>query len=165
MEKNKSFDVLRQDFPDISEEYLKKIVGYPQKVSALYTKVGIENLMKICIENPMNIDFSKTNFLQKGSKAVRIRVDGEITPIEPVNGTDFGLQEMYQLLEVELIQPLYLINDKVMIVDEEGALKSDRQINWIAFWVFADSVLRGEAIYAPYPIYGNVLLINDNEFK
>lgn len=158
MEKDEIFVQLRQDFPNVSGKYLKEIAGYPSKVSALYMKVRIEKLM--------DIDFPEADeFLQEGGKAFRIEISEEVSEIEPKNGTDFGLQEMYQLTGAKVIQPLYLINDRVMIVDEEGALKDDRRINWIASWIFAEAVLRSEAAFSPYFIYGNVLLINDNQFK
>lgn len=158
MEKDEIFALMCQDFPDLSEEYLKKIAGYPQKVSALYMKVGIEKLLNIDLPNA-------DAFLQKGSTAHRIGINEEISKIKPGNDTDFRLHEMYRLTGARVIQPLYLINDRVMIVDEEGALKDDRRINWIASWLFAEAALRGEISFSPYFIYGNVLLINDNQFK
>ena len=42
--------------------------------------------------------------------------------IEPANGTDFQLSELYGYLEAEIIQTLYLTNDIVMLIDEESKL-------------------------------------------
>lgn len=58
-----------------------------------------------------------------------IKPNGEITEITPVNGTDFSLDECYALLECEMVEVVGLSDGRVMILDEEGKLKDEFEIN------------------------------------
>ena len=56
-------------------------------------------------------------------KAQLIKPNGEIVDIQPDNGKDFKLRELYSLIDCELVEIVYLPNKKIMVVDEEGKLK------------------------------------------
>ena len=55
-------------------------------------------------------------------KARLIKEDGRLTEIEPKNGTDFKLKELQDYIG-GLIEIVYLPNEFILIVDEEGLLK------------------------------------------
>lgn len=50
---------------------------------------------------------------------VIIKADGSITPYEPKNGTDYQLEEMQEIVG-GWIEILYMDNDHIMVVNEEG---------------------------------------------
>lgn len=85
--------------------------------------------------------------------AYLLKVDGAKIEVTPNNGTDFTLAEMYKLIGCELIEIVYLPNDKIMIVDEEGWLKADPIYNQFA------SDISG------CDIEGNVIVCNDDMVK
>ena len=62
-------------------------------------------------------------------KAKLIKVSGEVMEIEPKNGTDFKLDELHEHLNCSLIEVIYLNQDDIMVVDEEGKLTSNNVIN------------------------------------
>jgi hypothetical protein len=50
--------------------------------------------------------------------------------VEPKNGTDFQLEECYQLLDCRSIELLFLRDsERIMIIDEEGKLKPNPVAN------------------------------------
>jgi len=63
------------------------------------------------------------------SKAQLIKPTGEITEIQPANRTDFTLQECYELIKCDMIEIVNLIDGRIMLIDEEGKLKNEFQIN------------------------------------
>lgn len=75
--------------------------------------------------------------------------------ITPKNGKNFGLQELYDLLDCDLVQVVYLGDDapnNIMIVDEESKLKEGAQLNLLGsvyfnhqFGMLADQIV-GKAI-------------------
>lgn len=69
--------------------------------------------------------------------------NGEILDVEPKNGKKFQLEELYRMLDCELVEVVFLRNEMLMLIDEEGKLtKSDinpwatmvlhssRRLNW-----------------------------------
>ena len=52
-----------------------------------------------------------------------MKADGTSEFIEPKNGTDFKLQELYDILNCSTIQTVYLADGKLMILDEDGKYK------------------------------------------
>lgn len=62
-------------------------------------------------------------------KAKLLKVSGEVMEIEPKNGTDFKLDELYEHLNCSLIEVIYLNQDEIMVVYEEGKLTSNNVIN------------------------------------
>jgi hypothetical protein len=72
----------------------------------------------------------------------------EPTEIVPANGSDFTLQELYNAIGCEMIEIVYLPNDIILIVDEEGMLKPNPVINRLASH-FAHQRIVGNAILCP----------------
>ena len=62
-------------------------------------------------------------------KAKLLKVSGEVMEIEPKNGTDFTLDELHEHLQCSLIEVIYLNQDDIMVVDDEGKLASNNVIN------------------------------------
>ena len=62
-------------------------------------------------------------------KAKLLKVSGEVIEIEPKNGTDFKLDELYKHLNCSLVEVINLNQDDIMIVDEEGKWASNNVIN------------------------------------
>ena len=62
-------------------------------------------------------------------KAKLLKVSGEVMEIEPKNGTDFKLDELYEHLQCSLVEVINLNQDDIMVVDEEGKWASNNVIN------------------------------------
>lgn len=62
-------------------------------------------------------------------KAKLLKVSGEVMEIEPKNGTDFKLDELYKHLQCSLVDVINLNQDDIMVVDDEGKLKANNVIN------------------------------------
>ena len=62
-------------------------------------------------------------------KAKLLKVSGEVMEIEPKNGTDFKLDELYKHLQCRLVQIIHLNKGDIMVVDEEGKWASNNVIN------------------------------------
>ena len=58
-------------------------------------------------------------------KAKLLKVSGEVMEIEPKNGTDFKLDELYKYLQCSLVEVINLNQDDIMVVDEEGKYTSN----------------------------------------
>ncbi len=84
--------------------------------------------------------------------ATIIKINGEKENIEPENGKVFTLKELQQTVN-GLIEIVYLNEDKLMVVDEEGLLKADPCLNIEA------SKIAGQ------PIVGQVIIIERNQIK
>lgn len=99
----------------------------------------------------------------KDKSAVRIKTNGIVDDVIPRNGSDFSLEEMYTLINTDIIETVYLPGDKVMIVDEEGGLRTDRKVNWMATKIVTDIELKIGRI--PTFIFGDVMIINQSQIK
>ena len=64
-----------------------------------------------------------------------------------------SLDECYKAIDCELVELIHVTPNVIMIVDEEGSLKMNRQINPVA------SAIMG------YNIYGNIILTHTSNFK
>lgn len=62
-------------------------------------------------------------------KAKLLKASGEVMEIEPKNGTDFKLDELYEHLNCSLVEVINLNQDDIMVVDDEGKLKSNNVVN------------------------------------
>ena len=62
-------------------------------------------------------------------KAKLLKASGEVVEIEPKNGTDFKLDELYEHLKCSLVEVINLNQDDIMVVDEEGKWSSNNVIN------------------------------------
>lgn len=108
-------------------------------------------------------NLSGRNYLELGSPAVRIRVDGIVDDISPKNGSDFSLEELYSLIGQDIVEHVYLPNDKLLIVDEEGLYRSPLEINWLATQIVSKAAL--SVGRQPTFIFGTVLLVNNEQIK
>ena len=117
-----------------------------------------------------------------------IKHDGTTSEVEPSNGTDFGLYELYKLLDCQTIEHIALANGKSMICDEEAKMRNDwhKRINVRATQLFKDGrmtrsermaeaeVLRASGTFvidliddddSGDSIVGNVLVCEPNQFR
>lgn len=62
-------------------------------------------------------------------KAKLLKVSGEVVEIEPKNGTNFTLDELYEHLNCSLVEVINLNQDDIMVVDEEGKWTSNNVVN------------------------------------
>ena len=62
-------------------------------------------------------------------KAKLLKASGEVMEIEPKNGTDFKLDELYEHLQCSLVEVININQDDIMVVDEEGKLASNNVVN------------------------------------
>jgi hypothetical protein len=87
-------------------------------------------------------------------------VTQECVDVLPVNGKDFKLAELYQHCSCDLIQIVEIphkmtgLKSKskwVMVIDEEGKVKSDTVLNHLATTLYHDSwdVIVGDVLVCP----------------
>lgn len=86
-----------------------------------------------------------------------IKVPDEVVDVEPMNGTDFSLEELRSFVG-GYIEVLDLYDDEMMVVNEEGKLKG-LPINEMATWYLLDNSRYSDVIV------GNVLICNTNQIK
>ena len=88
--------------------------------------------------------------------AIIIKTNGEIEHTEPANGSVFSLKELQQSVG-GYIQIVSITagehSGRLMVVDEEGKLKTDAQINIVA------SRIAGQ------PIVGQVIIIDKDQIE
>ena len=95
---------------------------------------------------------------------LRIDVDGVVTEIKPNNAAEgYSLKEMYKMCNTDIVEHLYLPTKKILIVDEEGALKEGRKINWEITKLVAPLVLANGG--NPFFIFGNVMLVDKKNVR
>ncbi len=88
-------------------------------------------------------------------QAILIHEDSKTESIKPENGKDFSLQELYKLLNCELVEIVYIRNsNKILIIDEEGKLKPNPILN-----------LKATQMCPPHTIVGKAVLCNKSMFK
>lgn len=96
---------------------------------------------------------------------LRIDVNGVVTEIKPKDATEgYNLEEMYEMCNTNIIEILYLSENKILIIDEEGALKKDRKINWEATKLLSQVVLAMGRNPSTF-IFGNVMLIDQKNVQ
>jgi hypothetical protein len=62
-----------------------------------------------------------------------LRTDGTSTEVQPKNGTNYSLEELYELLGCEMIEVVYTQdNNTILICDEEGTFVASPQRNHAA---------------------------------
>ncbi len=82
---------------------------------------------------------------------------GTIREIQPLNGTDFTLEECYDLIHCHTIET-YNLGDMLIICDENGRMSSDNGVNHALNNYLTD---KG---YKDFPIFvGNCMLIKSNK--
>ena len=62
-------------------------------------------------------------------KAKLLKASGEVMEIEPKNGTDFKLDELYTHLQCSLVEVININQDDIMVVDGEGKWASNNVVN------------------------------------
>ena len=95
--------------------------------------------------------------LLNSESATQITTDGEITEVKPAEGKIFTLKEFYKHTNCDIVEFVYLPNDKIMVVDEEGRLRQNQKINLLATLIVSHL---GKKFM---PICGDVLIINQNQ--
>lgn len=105
------------------------------------------------------MEYNTTNEILEAKVALQVTTDNKVKEIAPENGTDFSLEEFYKYTDCDCIENVYLPNNKIMVVDEEGALRDNRVINLRACEILSD--VNGQSI----PIFGNVMVILQEQEK
>lgn len=80
---------------------------------------------------------------------------GNISIIKPKNGTDFSLEELYELIECELVEVGRTNDNNLLIFDEEGKLKN-KTINIIAISVYkhaSHDCIVGKVVLCPKSMF------------
>jgi len=92
--------------------------------------------------------------------ATLLKVDGTKETVTPANPeTGFGLQELYKLLGVEMIEVIHT-DDGILVFDEEGKFRQPNALNEAA------TALLHKAGGMPFDyMVGNVLICNEKEFQ
>ncbi len=68
--------------------------------------------------------------------ALLITVNEKVKEVFPENGKYFTLEELYDLLNCRVIDILPLADGRLMVIDDEGKLQSDWQVNLTATELF-----------------------------
>ena len=92
-----------------------------------------------------------------------IKTNGEVIEVAPKNGHDFSLEEMQEIVNHNgnhYIEVIYLPNDKLMIINEEGKCNHvNAPFNQKATDIFVEA-------FGPYDfVCGNVLICDTNQVK
>lgn len=90
--------------------------------------------------------------------ATLYKVTGTSEIVQPKNTKDFQLEELYALLQCEMIEIVYLNHGEIMIIDEEGKLRPN-SINEEATKIFQNATSN------PDVIVGNALVCNSKQLK
>lgn len=150
----------------MTAEEVEKIENDGEKlIKAAFDFAGFKPDVDIreLVDGAFGGNLSNRDYLEEGSSAVRIRVDGVVENITPMNGSDFSIEEMYKLIGQDIIDFVYLPNDKLFIVDDEGFYRVPLNINWIATRILSELYLMQNQ--RPAFIFGDVLLVNSNQVK
>ncbi len=84
------------------------------------------------------------------------KIDGTSQELQPLNGTDFTFEELYPHLNTDIIEMIYLHDGTIMLLDEEGSFKKDREVNTAATNI-AVSALKEQGRTILNPLVGVVL--------
>lgn len=91
-----------------------------------------------------------------------IEADGVVTEIKPNNAADgYSLKEIYKMCNTDIVEFLYLPENKVLIVDKEGALKEGRKINWEVTKLLSQEVVLSMGRNPHTFIFGNAMLVDE----
>ena len=72
--------------------------------------------------------------------------NSKVENIQPLNGSDFTLKELYNILQCDIIQVVPLYDGTIMIIDEEGKLKNDAVPNRLATQLYSIDRMNEERI-------------------
>jgi len=90
--------------------------------------------------------------------ATLFRTDLTSEEITPKNGSDFSLEELYELLDCDSVEVVPLTKFNSIIVDEEGKLK-DKECN-----IYASKIYQ-KFLNTTDVLVGDCLMINNEELK
>lgn len=91
-----------------------------------------------------------------GSEPILIGMNGDVEEVQPLNGTDFTLEELYKLLDCDMVQMVSLTDGRIMLMDEDGKLKPSNRMN----------VLASRLYHSPHDfIVGAVVVCDPDKFK
>ena len=93
-------------------------------------------------------------------QAKLIKPKGSAEDVSPKNGKSFTLDEVYELLEVQMVEVVRLKDGLILICDEEGLFKSNPVINTEATRMYQES-----AKTQSVGIVGNAILCSSKQFK
>lgn len=89
---------------------------------------------------------------------ILMNVTGTQQVVSPKNGTDYKLEELYAMLNVQMIEVVTLSEHMIMIIDEEGKLNGSAQ-NFEATGIFQMACNTEDVIM------GNALVCNTEELQ
>lgn len=123
-------------------------------------RIGDGHLINDTISEPYGYEINtrevERNNQREIMKAKLLKVSGEVMEIEPKNGTDFKLDELYKHLNCSLVEVINLNQEDIIIVDEEGKWASNNVINVNATMLAQEN----QAITSWDYIAGNAIVCN-----
>ncbi len=131
-----------EQFNEAWKEFCNTVIDL---LRALIVKYG--GLLKRCIKQ-----MPSTDYLNRIMKCKIIKFDGSTIEVEPLNGKNFKLNEMQEIVSGD-IEALYLSDTSILIVNEEAKLLG------LPFNESATEKLEGSK-YAGDFLCGNVLHIS-----
>ncbi len=103
-----------------------------------------------------------------GSLPIFISADNSIVEnVVPQNKTSFTLQELYKLIDTDLVEVVNLFDGTIMIIDEESKIKGNPVVNKLASQLFSvdrmnENELKG--LMNDYEVFGFVTVgISDRD--
>ena len=118
------------------------------------------------MEKQTEITLPNKDWLKGHTNSYRVTTDGKIDEIKPEDGEHYTLEEMYKHCNTDIVQFLYLSENRIMICDEEGALKANKRQNWVATKIVDDAArAMPMGLCLEYFIYGDVMIVHDSEVE
>lgn len=92
-------------------------------------------------------------------KGKLLNTNGQVQEIEPLNGETFSLEELYRMLDCELVEIVHLHGcEDILVIDEEGKFAQCPEFNSTA-----TEIARKHRAIAQYDyIVGKALLCNSD---
>lgn len=100
-------------------------IGFILNDREAWTKLISDGLNKKLIRLEEGDNLSVPEMIIPQSRAMLYREDGDSQLIDPINLTDFKLDQLYEVLECDTVEMVYLDGKEVMLIDEEGKFSKD----------------------------------------
>lgn len=84
------------------------------------------------------------------------------TPVTPINGENFRLKELYELLDCHTVEVVPLTQDLILIVDEEGKFRNPAYLNLLATYAWHKHVPQARGVDS---IVGKAILCHTSQFR
>ena len=83
-------------------------------------------------------------------------------PVSPKNGRSFKLAQLYELLDCRTVDVVWLTQELILIIDDEGKFRNPAYLNLVAtyLWYHHQPAARGHD-----SIVGRAILCHDKQFK